>query len=39
MMCAGICKLDEQDHLCVGCGRCFKPNCEDCNEISKYTIV
>jgi len=36
MTCIGICKLDLDSHRCIGCERCFTPDCEECNEAIKY---
>ncbi len=36
MYCVGICQLDADDHFCIGCGRCFNPKCEICDEDRHY---
>lgn len=37
MYCIGICKLDEDGHFCIGCGRCFDyDTCVLCLDHIKY---
>lgn len=35
--CCGYCQLDDERHLCLGCGRCFVTECEKC--VNKYISV
>jgi rRNA maturation endonuclease Nob1 len=40
MYCIGICKLDEDGHFCIGCGRCFDlDECTSCLGSNKYKEI